>query len=122
MTIYTIHSKPEDGPEAIAALPERFVWTALFFTPIWALARRAFGFFALWLVVAAALWLVHPHIGMDGAIALYLLFAVWSGFAAPAISARALERAGWIAHGDLAASDRETAERLWLERVYGARA
>lgn len=122
MTIYAIHSKPEDGPEAIAAVPERFIWSAFLFTPFWALARRAFGFFILWLILAAALFLAHPHIGMDVAIALYLLFAVWSGFAAPEISARALERAGWIAHGDLAAPDSETAERLWLERVYGARA
>lgn len=122
MTVFAIHSRPDDGPEAIAAVPDRFVWTAFILTPVWALAKRAFWFFVLWLAVAAGLWFAQTHIGADAALLLYLAFALWSGFAAPAIASRALERAGWLAHGDLAAPDLETAERLWLERVYGARA
>ncbi|WP_116652452.1 DUF2628 domain-containing protein [Pelagibacterium sediminicola] len=122
MTVFAIHSRPDDGPEAIAAVPDRFVWTAFILTPVWALAKRAFWFFALWLAVAAGLWFAQTHIGADAALLLYLVFALWSGFAAPAIASRALKRAGWLTHGDLAAPDLETAERMWLERVYGPRA
>lgn len=120
MTIFAIYSRPDSGPEMLSAVPERFVWTAFVLPPVWALAKRAWGFFALWLVVVAALVTGARFIGVDLSIALYLLFALWSGFAAPAIAARALERSGHMSHGDLAAPDRETAETLWLQRLYGA--
>ncbi|WP_196260327.1 DUF2628 domain-containing protein [Pelagibacterium limicola] len=120
MSIFAIHSRPEEGPEAIEAVPERFVWSAFLFTPFWALAKHAWAFLALWLLVVAILAIAHAQIGVEAAATLYGLFALWSGFAAPGIINRTLMRAGWLAHGDLAASDRETAERAWLERVYGA--
>ena len=122
MTVFAIHSRPDDGPEAIAAVSDRFVWTAFILTPVWALTKRAFWLFILWLAVAGGLWLARSFIGADAALLVYLVFALWSGFAAPAIASRALERAGWLVHGDLAAPDLETAERIWLERVYGVRA
>jgi hypothetical protein len=121
MTLYAIFTKPDKGPEALAALPERFVWSAFVLTPFWALSKRAWAFLVLWIVVTAALVASHQFIGTDAAMTLYLVFAIWSGFAAPAIAARVLERSGWLAHGELAAPDLETAERLWLERIYGAR-
>lgn len=120
MTIFALYSRPDSGPEAIAAVPERFVWTAFVLTPFWAIAKHARGFFALWLVVVVALFLGHEIIGTELGITLYGLFALWSGCAAPAIAARALERSGHMSHGDLAAPDRETAETLWLQRTYGA--
>ncbi len=122
MTIYAIYSKPDAGPEAIAAVPERFFWSAFLVTPFWALKNRSWAFFLLWLVVAVALGAAHGVIGTGAVTALYGLFALWSGFAAPAVAARALERRGYMAHGDLAAPDLETAERAWLERLYGERA
>lgn len=122
MTIYAMFSKPDAGPEAIAAVPERFVWSAFLITPIWALANKAWGFFGLWLLVAMVVGVSQRFIGSDASVMLYGLFALWSGFAAPAIAARALKKSGWLAHGELAAVDAEAAEALWLQKLYGARA
>lgn len=121
MTIFAMFSKPDAGPEAIAAVPERFVWSAFLFTPFWALANRAWGFFALWFLVLLALVLGHRFIGADAGLLLYGVFALWSGFAASENQARALQSSGWLAHGDLSAPDQTTAEALWLQRFYGAR-
>lgn len=120
MTLYSLYSKPENGPEAIAAIGEKFSVLAFLFTPLWALARGAWLFLMLWIGVAALLFLGRDVIGVDAAAALYLLFALWSGFAAPQIVGHALAGRGWIAHGELAAANAPMAETLWLKTLYGA--
>lgn len=121
MTLYAIFSKPENGPEAIRAVGERFVWSAFLFTPLWAGSRGAFGLIGLWALVVIALYLGAPHIGQDTALWLYSVFALWCGFAAPAVDERLLLRAGWIDHGTLVAPDTQAAELAWLNRIYGRR-
>lgn len=121
MTLYSIYSKPEDGPEAIAMLAEKFSFSAFVFAPLWALAKGAFAYLVLWSAVVALLAFLVRMIGLDAAVLLYLVFALWTGFAASQIAARALERRNWLAQGTLVASDIASAERLWLERTYGAR-
>lgn len=121
MTLYSIYAKPEKGPEALSILPERFVWTAFLFAPLWALAHGTLAYLLAWIVVAGLLAWGAPVIGHDAALALYAVFALWTGFAAPAIAARALARRNWIESGELVAPDAATAERLWLEQTYGAR-
>ncbi|SDG22824.1 hypothetical protein [Pelagibacterium luteolum] len=121
MSLYTIYAKPEAGPDAIAVLGDRFSWFAFLVTPLWALLRGAVAFFCLWAVIAIGLYRLAPHIGDDAAIVLYLVFALWAGYAAPQIAGRVLRRRDWITSGELVAPDTETAERLWLERTYGAR-
>ncbi len=121
MTVFSIYAKPDAGPEAVAIVPDRFVWTAFFFTPLWALAKGALGFFGLWAVVTAALSLASPTLGGDAAFLLYAIFSLWSGFAAPQIAARALQGRDWLDRGIVSAPDVTTAERLWLEKTYGAR-
>lgn len=121
MTLFAMLSRPDAGPEAIAAVPERFVWTAFVFTPLWALAKRAWGLGLLWLIVVAALVAAHQWIGTAGAVMLYGLFVLWAGFAAPSILTRTLERRGWMHHGELVATDRDMAESAWLNRLYGTR-
>lgn len=121
MTLYAIYAKPEAGPEAIAVLGDRFSWGAFLLTPFWALARGAVAFLCLWAIIAIGLYLAAPHIGDDVAILLYVVFALWAGYAAPQIAGRVLRRRNWITRGELVAPNLETAERLWLEMTYGAR-
>lgn len=121
MTLYAIYAKPEKGPDALAFLADRFSWSAFVLPPLWAFSRGALAFVVLWLVVAGALVWAAPVIGFGAASALYGVFALWAGFAAPSIHARALSRRDWIAMGDLVASDAASAERIWLDQIYGAR-
>lgn len=121
MTLYSIYTKPEKGPDALSVLAERFIWSAFLFAPLWALLRGAWAYLTLWIVIAGGLFWVAPLIGGNAATALYAVFALWTGFAAPQIAARALEHRDWMANGELAAPDSATAERLWLEKTYGTR-
>lgn len=121
MTLYSIYAKPEKGPEALLVLPDRFIWSAFLVAPFWALLNGAWAYLAFWMLVAAALFWSARLIGGDAAMALYAVFALWTGFAASQIAARALEHRDWIATGEVSAPDRVTAERLWLEETYGAR-
>lgn len=121
MTIFAILTKPDAGPEALEAVPEKFVWSAFIFTPLWALFHRAFGFLALWFALVLVLYAAHFAFGAAISVLAYGLFALWAGFAAPQIKTHAMQRQGWMAHGELTAIDVESAERVWLERNYGAR-
>ena len=120
MTLYSIYAKPEKGPDALSVLGEKFSWAAFFFAPLWALTRGAFAYLALWIVIIAALVWTEPAIGTPATLALYAVFALWTGFAAPQIAGKALRHRDWMMRGELAASDAVAAERLWLERIYGA--
>ena len=121
MTLYTIYAKPENGPDAIAVLPDTFSWSAFLFAPLWALSRGALAYLVLWVVVAGGLWLLAPRVGGDVAVLLYLSFALWTGFAASSITGRVLQARNWIDSGELAADSTSAAERLWLEKNYGPR-
>jgi hypothetical protein len=121
MTLYAIYAKPENGPDAISVLPDKFSWGAFLFAPLWALARGAIAYLVLWIVVMGGLFLLAPRIGDDVAVLLYMVFALWTGFAASPIAGRALENRSWISSGELAADSTVAAERIWLERNYGPR-
>lgn len=121
MTLYSIYAKPDKGPDALFVLPERFDWLAFLFAPLWAIFRGAFAYLMLWILVVAALVWAAPAVGGDAAFALYLVFALWTGFAASGVAGRALLHRDWIMSGELAASDTASAERLWLEKTYGVR-
>lgn len=119
MTVYAIFSKPEDGPEAIEPVPDRFVWAAALVPPLWALARGAWSLLLLWILTVALLSGVEPYLGGETVGWLYLLFALWCGFAAPGFAMRTLMRRGWIANGDLVAGNKDMALARWLALTYG---
>lgn len=121
MTLFAIFSKPDDGPEAIEAIRHGFSWTAFLFTPIWALIHRAWLVLLVWVILVLTLDRLALAIGFDTAFALYGVFALWVGFAAPQIRERVLARRNWLAHGDVSAPSLESAELTWLSKVYGAR-
>ena len=121
MTLYAIYAKPENGPDAISILADKFSWGAFLFAPLWAISRGAIAYLLLWIAVAGGLFLLVPRIGDDIAGLLYLIFALWTGFAASSIAGQALEGRNWIASGVLAAENTIAAERMWLEKNYGFR-
>lgn len=122
MTLYAIYAKPENGPDALTFLADKFSWSAFLLPPLWAISRGAVAFLVVWMVVFGALIWAAPVVGSEAAFALYGVFALWTGFASSSIHARALDRRDWIAMGEVVASDGVSAERIWLDQIYGARA
>lgn len=120
MTIYSILENPERGPEAVEVIPDRFIWSAALFSPLWALFNRAWGFVLLWCVLLAVVVASRDVLGTGGAVSLYLLLALWTGFAASGIKRRAMEKRGWMPGGEWVARSTGDALALWLDRRYGA--
>ena len=121
MTLYALYSRPDRGPDALKAIKQRLFWSAMLFTPLWALVNRAWALMALWLAVVLAVILAVGIIGAQAGLALYVVFAVWCGFAAPQILERALIRRDWVAHGILDAMSAQAAESVWIAKRYGVR-
>lgn len=121
MTLFAIYSKPDDGPEAIEAVREGFSWAAFLLVPVWALYHRVWFTLLVWIVLVLGLDRLAPAIGFGAASALYGVFALWVGFAAPQIRQGAFARRGWLAHGEVSAPSVEGAETIWLKKLYGGR-
>ncbi|WP_404400914.1 DUF2628 domain-containing protein [Pelagibacterium halotolerans] len=122
MTLFAIYSKPDDGPEAIEAVRQGFSWAAFLLTPVWALLYRAWVVLLAWILAILAFDPLALALGFETAAGLYTVFALWIGFAAPQIRENGFTRRGWLAHGEVSATSLESAETIWLRRLYGARA
>ncbi|MBU1175189.1 MAG: DUF2628 domain-containing protein [Alphaproteobacteria bacterium] len=109
---------PRDGADPLETelVRESFSWSAALMPPVWALLRglwlEAFGWFTgLVLIVVVGLFA-----GMDAALWLYVLFAVWIGFSAADLRLAALRRRGYAHAGTRIAESDMLAERDWLTK------
>ena len=103
MTVHAVYVPEHLAPdpavavEAAEIVRERFSVAAFLFGPLWLLRHRAWpelvGFFLLTVAVVAALRFFPALSGEAGE--LYLLFALFIGFASADIRGRALERRGF---------------------------
>jgi len=120
MSIFQILLKPQaevfnlsDDDSAIIA--EKFSLAAFLLPPIWAITHKLWLETALIIAVLIAITVASTFIGEDAAFWLYLIFATWLAFEAPAIKAAAFKRKGYIRQGDLIASDAEQAQISWVK-------
>ena len=118
MTLYSIFD--HDAPEAPAAIPDRFAWLAALLPPAFAVVHGLWlelvGFvIAVGLIVVASFWL-----GAEAGFWLYVLFAVWTGFEAPALRRGALRRRGWTYRTEVVAAGEDLAQVDWLRRAGAA--
>lgn len=100
VTLYAIFDSPPGRTELPAAIPERFSWTAAILPPVFLLRHRLWAELAVWGVKLAALVVLARFIGGDAALAVYLIGAIWLGFAAPGLRRASLIRRGWRHRGD----------------------
>jgi len=110
VTLYAILD-PKPGHAALpAAIPEQFSWLAAILPPLF-LLRYGLWLELIGLVLAVtALVLVASVIGDDAAFLLYLLGALWLGFAAPDLRRAALRRRGWNGRGPRVAASADLAQ------------
>jgi len=104
------------SPLETVYLEDRFSFLAFLLPPVWALVHRLWLEALGWLVVTVALGGLALLIGDATANGLYFLFALWIGFAAPALRAANLRRRGFRDMGYVGAADEIAAEQLVLAR------
>ena len=118
MTIYSVYTRDRahTGTES-RAVPDRFIWSAALFTPVWALVHGLWVAFIAWLAFAIALVVASDFIGGDAAFWVYVLASVLIGFEAPSLRRASLANGGWRYRGEAAAGSADVAEAECLRRL-----
>ena len=100
-------------------LADRFSWGAALVPPVWALYHglwlESFG----WIVLTVLIVVAGLFLGGATAFWLYVLLALWLGFAASDLRMAALKRRGSVPVGTRIAEDEYLAERDWIEEKLG---
>jgi hypothetical protein len=124
MAIFAAHCAPDyrrsnEALERARLFRVGFVWPALFFGPLWLIARRLWRTLALWIVAVALIamattsGLLNPGAGFW----LYLLIALYLGVEGRAIEGAALTRRGRPLADVICAADASEAERTFFARA-----
>jgi hypothetical protein len=104
--------------EGAAFVPDRFIWSAFLFAPLWMLWHR------LWIVlvgyvaasVALSLALKYTDAPSGARTSALLLLALLVGFEAASLRRWTLLLNGWHEVGTVVGDDRESAERRFFDR------
>lgn len=114
MTLYAIYDPKPGTPALPAAVPEKFSWLAALLPPVFLLIHGLWVELLALIVLIVALVMLSGFIGDDAASALYLLAAIWLGFAASGQRRNGLAARGWTLRGERLAA---TAEMAQLEAL-----
>lgn len=112
MTLYAIYDPKPGRPDLPAVIPEHFSWFAALLPPVFLLQHGLWLECVAWAIKLVLLVLLSTVIGGAAAFALYLLVALWLGFAASGLRRHGLAWRGWTfrdnrvaLNGDLALLD-----------------
>ena len=108
---------PRSGadPLGTALIRDGFSWGAALMPPAWALLHLMWLEMFGWFVITLLISVTGLFIGGAAAFWLYVLFALWIGFAASDLRIAALTRRGHVPAGARIAKDEFLAEHDWLE-------
>jgi hypothetical protein len=110
VTLYAIFD-PKPGKRALpAAVADSFSWFAAILPPFFLLRHGLWLELVAWVAGVGALVVLSGYIGGDAAFALYLLSAIWLGFAASGLRRHALQWRGWTPRGDRVAASADLAQ------------
>ena len=112
MTLFAIYDRPAAAPAVVA---EKFSWLVFVLPPVFALVHGLWLELIAYVVAVIALGFAATILGGAATVWLYILFALWIGFAAPGLRRHALHRRGWTHHGDRVAAAPDLATLSWLE-------
>ena len=110
MTLYAIFDPKPGKVDLPMAIPEKFSWLAALLPPVFLLAH------GLWLEVLAfvlgvvALVVASGFLGTGACAWLYLIGAIWLGFAAPSLRRQGLMWRGWTDRGARVAASADLAQ------------
>ena len=99
MTLYAIFDPKPGRPDLPAVVPETFSWLAAMLPPVFLLKHGLWLEFVAWVLKVAALIVLSRFVGGDAAFLLYVLAAIWLGFAAPGLRRHALQWRGCTLRG-----------------------
>ena len=117
MTLYSIFEKPQAKAakdRAPVAIAERFSWSAMLLTPLYALLHGLWLLLLFWVALVIGLAFASRLIGPEAVGWLYVLVAVFLGFEAPALRRDWLLFRGYQWRGDIIASGEDLAQRDYL--------
>ena len=112
VTLFAIYTRQSAAPAAIA---EKFSWLAFLLPPVFAVVHGLWLALIAYVVVVIALGFASTVLGGSATFWLYLLFALWTGFAAPSLRRHALASRGWSHRRDVIAAAPDLAALSWLE-------
>ena len=110
MTLYAIYDPKPGRPDLPAAIPERFSAFAAILPPVFLVTHGLWLELVAWVLKLVALIVLSAFIGDPAAFALYLLGAMWLGFAAPGLRRHALAWRGWTFRGERVALSADMAQ------------
>ena len=115
MTLYAIFDPKPGKPALPAAIPETFSWLAAVLPPVFLIRHGLWLQLLAFVLALVGLGVVARFIGGDAAVLLYLLGALWLGFAAAGLRRTALKASGWRHRGDRVAPSADLAQLAALE-------
>ena len=110
MTLYAIFDPKPGRSELPAAVAEKFSWLAALLPPVFLIAHGLWLELVAWLLAVVALVVLSRFIGNDAVCWLYVLGAIWLGFAASGFRRHALAWRGWSHRRDRVAMSAELAQ------------
>lgn len=110
MTLYAIYDPKPGRPALPVAVPERFSWLAAILPPVFLLMHGLWLECVAWVLKVVALVVLAAYIGEGAAFLLYVLAALWLGFAASGFRQHALQSRGWTPRGQRIAMSADLAQ------------
>ncbi|MET3927692.1 DUF2628 domain-containing protein [Devosia sp. 2618] len=110
MTLYAIFDSKPGRPDLPAAVPEAFSWLAALLPPVFLVVHGLWLELVAWLLKVVALVVLSNFIGGDTAFLLYVVAAIWLGFAAAGLRRHALTWRGWTYRGERVAATADLAQ------------
>jgi hypothetical protein len=110
VTLYAIYDPKPGRPALPAVVPETFSWLAAILPPVFLAVHGLWLELVTWVLKLMVLVVLSGFIGDDAAVLLYILAAVWLGFAAPGLRRNGLAWRGWRHRGDRVAPSAELAQ------------
>lgn len=115
MTLFAIFEPKFGTARAPAAIAEKFSWAAFLVPPLWAVIHGLWLELIAFVAGVAVLCWASLLLGNGACVWLYLVFALWIGFAAPSLRGNGLLRRGWRQRRVLIANAPDLAALTWLE-------
>ncbi len=120
MSIYRVLLQPSAKAINISdddslMIKEKFSCFACLLPPIWAMAHNLWVELALFVAAMIGLSFLSPLIGDEASFWLYVIGAIWIGFEASAILAKAKMRKGFTSQGDIIAQNDEESQIAWVK-------
>lgn len=110
MTVYSVFANPQATEPVPLVVPQRFSWLAALLPPVFMLVHRTWLALVLYAIGVVGLWYGGSFVGAQAVVWLYVLLALWLGFAASGLRAMALRHRGYHHATEIVAAGEDLAQ------------